>query len=134
MKFCIGSIFPKNLSRKRIAATVHESPPPMGRTTCTEPQCLYKGALYLYLHEFQCMVLVISRWIHRVMRNVSDKNCRENQNILCSITPPPRKPSRLLDNVQKYCRDRQVTVDNKAHAHCMLDNEGYKHTFRICNT
>ena len=21
----------------------------MGRTTCTEPQCLYKGALYLYL-------------------------------------------------------------------------------------
>jgi hypothetical protein len=23
--------------------------PPMGRTACTEPQCLYKGALYLYL-------------------------------------------------------------------------------------
>jgi hypothetical protein len=22
---------------------------PMGRTSCTEPQCLYKGALYLYL-------------------------------------------------------------------------------------
>jgi hypothetical protein len=22
----------------------------MGRTTCTEPQCLYKGALYLYLY------------------------------------------------------------------------------------
>jgi len=22
----------------------------MGRTACTEPQCLYKGALYLYLH------------------------------------------------------------------------------------
>ena len=22
--------------------------PPMGRTACTEPQCLYKGALYLY--------------------------------------------------------------------------------------
>jgi len=21
----------------------------MGRTDCTEPQCLYKGALYLYL-------------------------------------------------------------------------------------
>jgi hypothetical protein len=24
-------------------------PPPMGRTACTEPQCLYKGALYLFL-------------------------------------------------------------------------------------
>jgi len=23
----------------------------MGRTTCTEPQCLYKGALYLYLND-----------------------------------------------------------------------------------
>jgi hypothetical protein len=23
------------------------STPPMGRTACTEPQCLYKGALYL---------------------------------------------------------------------------------------
>jgi hypothetical protein len=23
---------------------------PMGRTACTEPQCLYKGALYLYLN------------------------------------------------------------------------------------
>jgi len=25
------------------------STPPMGRTACTEPQCLCKGALYLYL-------------------------------------------------------------------------------------
>jgi len=24
------------------------STPPMGRTACTEPKCLYKGALYLY--------------------------------------------------------------------------------------
>ena len=27
--------------------------PPMDRTACTEPQCLYKGALYLYLLCFQ---------------------------------------------------------------------------------
>ena len=25
------------------------TPPPMGRTACTEPQCLYKGALQFYL-------------------------------------------------------------------------------------
>ena len=24
----------------------------MGRTACKEPQCLYKGALYLYLYLF----------------------------------------------------------------------------------
>ena len=26
----------------------YTSTPPMGRTVCTEPQCLYKGAHYLY--------------------------------------------------------------------------------------
>ena len=28
----------------------YTSTPPMGRTACTEPQCLYKGVLYLYLY------------------------------------------------------------------------------------
>jgi len=27
----------------------YTSTPPVGRTACTEPQCLYKGVLYLYL-------------------------------------------------------------------------------------
>jgi hypothetical protein len=27
----------------------YASTPPMGRTACTEPQCLYKGVLYLYI-------------------------------------------------------------------------------------
>ena len=27
--------------------------PPMGRTACTEPQCLYKGALYFYFYPIQ---------------------------------------------------------------------------------
>jgi len=29
---------------------------------------------------------------------------------------------------KKYCRAGQVTDDNMAHAHCMLDDSGYKHT------
>jgi len=28
----------------------YTSTPPMGRTACAEPQCLYKGALYKFLH------------------------------------------------------------------------------------
>jgi len=28
----------------------YTSTPPMGRTACTELQCLYKGALYLYFY------------------------------------------------------------------------------------
>ena len=34
---------------------------------------------------------------------------------------------------KKYGRAAQATVDNTAHAHCMLDNKGYRHTLRICN-
>jgi hypothetical protein len=30
----------------------YTSTPPMGRTACTEPQCLYKGALY-----FTCLLV-----------------------------------------------------------------------------
>jgi len=30
----------------------YTSTPPMGRTTCTEPQCLYNGAPYLYLYLY----------------------------------------------------------------------------------
>ena len=29
--------------------------------------------------------------------------------------------SKLLDNVEKYCRAREATDDNMAHAHYMLD-------------
>jgi len=32
----------------------------MGRTACTEPHCLYKGALYLYYEpSFTCQVRVV---------------------------------------------------------------------------
>ena len=69
------------------------------------------------------------------MRNISDKSCRENRNTrFCSITPPPRKSCRSWDSAEKYCRAGQATDDNMAHAHCILDNLGYKHTLRICNT
>ena len=40
--------------------------------------------------------------------------------ILCSVTFF-RKSWRLWDNVEKCGRAGQVTDDNMAHAHCMLD-------------
>jgi hypothetical protein len=30
--------------------------------------------------------------------------------------------------VEKYCTVGQITNDNTAHAHCMLDNKAYRHT------
>jgi len=35
---------------------------------------------------------------------------------------------------KKYCRAGQDTDDKTAHARCMLDTQGYKHTLRIPNT
>jgi len=42
--------------------------------------------------------------------------------ILYSVNFFPRKSCHLWDNVEKYCRTRQSTNGNMAHAHCMPDN------------
>ena len=67
------------------------------------------------------------------MGNVSTKVVEEiKTHILCSITFLKKNSCHLWDNVEKYCRVGQATDDNMAHAHCMLDNQGYTHT--IYNT
>jgi len=37
------------LTQLHLTNTSYTSTPPVARTACTEPQCLYKGALSLYL-------------------------------------------------------------------------------------
>jgi len=68
------------------------------------------------------------------IKNVSDKSCRENQNTHFHSITFFRKSRRLWDNVEKYCRARPATNDNMANVHCMLGNQGYRHTLKICNT
>ena len=41
--------------------------------------------------------------------------------ILCSVIIF-RKSCRLWDSVEKFCTAGQTTDNNKAHAHCVLDN------------
>jgi len=36
--------------------------------------------------------------------------------------------------MKKYSTIGLATDGNMAHALCMLDDQGYKHTLRICNT
>jgi len=40
---------------------------------------------------------------------------------------------KLLDNVEKYCKDGPATDDITAHTHCMLDTQGHRHTLGICD-
>ena len=39
-----------------------------------------------------------------------------------------RKSCRLCDDVEKYCTAGQAADEIMAHAHCMLDAYGYRHT------
>jgi hypothetical protein len=57
--------------------------------------------------------------------------------IFSNFPPPhPRKSRLLWDNVENYCTAGQAHrwQYNGAHALCMLDNQGYRHTLRISNT
>ena len=36
--------------------------------------------------------------------------------------------------MEKHCTARQAADDIMTHARCMLGNEGYEHTLRVCNT
>jgi hypothetical protein len=78
--------------------------------------------------------MIISSYFILRMKNVSDEICRENQNThFTSNNFFFLKSCRLWDNVEKLFRVRQATDDNMAHAHCILDNQGYKFTRRIRN-
>ena len=73
-------------------------------------------------------IFIMPSWVLFKMSNISDKPCRGNQNAFCvEQLFFLRKSCRLWDNVGKYCREGQAKDDNMARAHCMLDNQGYRH-------
>jgi len=76
-----------------------------------------KGTLHEDLYTFP----ITSRSILVRTKHVSDKSCTENQDTHFSSITFFRKYYHLRDNVEKYCRAKQVTDDNMAHARCMLD-------------
>jgi hypothetical protein len=96
-----------------------------------------KVSLKSTLPEGLCTVMTISRWIFLRMRNVSDKSCTENQNthfmfnnfFYPKIVPLMRWRGKIWYNQTGYRWQY-----NTAHTLCVLDNWGYRHTLRICNT
>ena len=78
-----------------------------------------------------CTFVILSRYILLIMRNILGKSYRENENtfyVQCLFFP------KNVPFTRKWCSQgghrRQF---NTAHAHFMLVNKGYRHTFRICN-
>jgi len=64
------------------------------------------------------------------MKNVSDKSCREYQNMYFMFSNFFLKLCCLWDNVEKCSRAGWATDDSVAHVHCMLDTKGHKHTLK----
>ena len=87
------------------------------------------------LHENVCVLMIISRRILVIMRNVRKKKSRrENQNTHFIYSNYfSRKSRRLCNSMWKYSRARQATVDNMVHAYFVLNNKGYRHTLWVCN-
>jgi hypothetical protein len=81
------------------------------------------------IYIFYCISLIPSQ-----NENVSDKSCIGNQGTHFIFNHFFRKSCHLWDNVEKYCGAREATDENKTHAQCTLDTQGYKHTIRMCNT
>ena len=86
------------------------------------------------LHEYLPTLMAVSRSVLFVMRNVSDKSCRENTHILLSVNLFFRKSCRLWDNAEKYCTAGQATDNNiirRKRIACRICKE--THTITISN-
>ena len=78
--------------------------------------------------------MIISRWVLLRMRTVSDKSVQKIKTpVLWSILFFSANRA-VKWYLEKYCKAGKATYDNMAHARCMVDDLGYKHTHRICNT
>jgi hypothetical protein len=80
----------------------------------------------------QCTLFNIHRSVLNGIIKLSEKKLIEE--IKTHILNSFFKLCRLWDKVEKYCTAWQGTDYNMAHAHCMLDTEGYKHTLKVCYT
>jgi len=87
------------------------------------------------LHEDMWIYKRIFRWILRRMRSILDESCRKNQNthFMFNNFITLRKLYCLGDKVKKNMAQPDRSQMTTAHAHCMLDKEGYRHTFTIFN-
>jgi hypothetical protein len=117
IKFDIGAFF-ENLSRK---VNLRQN------LTKDNVRALYMKTdvhLWLYLVRFFLELKIFhTKAVGKMKTHIS-----------FSITFFFSKSCCLWDNVKKYCRVWQTTDDNMAHAHCKLDNQGYRHTLTISNT
>jgi len=83
------------------------------------------------LHDDLWTFMIVSRWIRRRMRNVSDKSYMGRQNTHFMFSTFFQRWCHLWNNVEKYGWTEQATDVSMVHAFCMLDNYGYRLMLRV---
>jgi hypothetical protein len=88
------------------------------------------------LREDLCTFMIISLRILLRKRNILDGSCTGCHSAhFCSVTFPVNLVVNEIPWKNLVEPDRpQMTMYNTALGLCMLDNEGYRHALRICNT
>jgi hypothetical protein len=88
------------------------------------------------LHENLRIFMIISLWILPRMKNVSDKFVEKMKiRILCSASVFPKIVAFIRLCRKIWYRQRgSWWKHNRVHAHCMMDNQGYKYRPRLFNT
>jgi len=81
--------------------------------------------IYIFYH-----ISLNFSWNEKYFRQI----CRQNHSTFHSPTFFPPENHAIYENVEKYCRVRQATDNNTAHAHYMVGTLSHIHTLRICNT
>jgi hypothetical protein len=83
------------------------------------------------LHEDLCTFTIISRWIILRVRNFSDKiivKMKSHNNFMSENLA-------FYEMWKVWCKQTGHRWQyNTAHAHCVLANVDYRHSFRLCNT
>jgi len=83
------------------------------------------------LHDDLWTFMIVSHWILRRMRNVSDKSYIGRQNTRFILSTFFQIWCHLWNNVEKYGITEQATDVGMVHAFCVLDNYGYRLMLRV---
>jgi hypothetical protein len=78
--------------------------------------------------------MIISRALLLRTKNILDKFVEKIKTHFMFNNIFSRKSCLLWDSAEKYDTAGETKDETTAHAHCMPDDQGYKHTLRIRNT
>ena len=106
----------------------------MGRTACTEPRCLYKGALYLYFLNSSRHIVHLMESEHSLPHSQVSATCPhpEPDNMNIKKVSMPQGPAKAI--MTEYRRPKIVGDEGDWHSTARSHTHTYKHTHTDIHT